>query len=403
MSLPWILQWPGILFPAIGLLIAVLAVLIGIVVHETHDTVKTVAAILHVGESDINSIRLTWGPFPFWTPGTVAMSARVPDNQKFRGRHRRGRTAHGRSGDDRRRATGPAPAHLELEVHTMTSPINRHKSREAATSRPALAVPNQLSKDDFHLPLGLHLLIVGATGSGKTTLLSNILLAFDEFLRKGNVRLLAIDLKDGVSANAYAGFYTTIASTLPEAVDLLQETVKLVKQRNAWLKSIHETEIRWSVQTPLIVILIDEALQLYGAASPEQKKIQAQAQEALDTLLLTGRSAGIMVIAAVQDPRKEFFKSRDHYPERMALALNSKDEAKMALGDEAVSRGAAPWLVSHSTPGRGWYYDDLGHKAIRFQVPPVQADEIRTMSSILEPFTHQQDIKSLTPQQKELS
>ena len=61
MSLPWILQWPGILFPAIGLLIAVLAVLIGIVVHETHDTVKTVAAILHV-----------------WTPGTVAMSARVP-------------------------------------------------------------------------------------------------------------------------------------------------------------------------------------------------------------------------------------------------------------------------------------------------------------------------------------
>lgn len=78
MSLPWILQWPGILFPATGLLIAALAVLIGIVVHETRDTVKTVAAILHVSESDVNDIRLTWGPFPFWTPGTVAMSARVP-------------------------------------------------------------------------------------------------------------------------------------------------------------------------------------------------------------------------------------------------------------------------------------------------------------------------------------
>lgn len=285
----------------------------------------------------------------------------------------------------------------------MTSPISRHKSREAATSRPALAVPNQLGEDDFHLPLGLHLLIVGTTGSGKTTLLSNILLAFDEFLREGSVRLLAIDLKDGVSANACAGFYTKIASTLPEAVKLLQETVELVKQRNTWLKSKHETEIKWSAQTPLIVILIDEALQLYGAASSEQKKMQAQAQEALDTLLLTGRSAGIMVIAAVQDPRKEFFKSRDHYPERIALALNSKDEAKMALGDEAVSRGAAPWLISHSTPGRGWYYDDLMHKAIRFQVPPVQTDEIRIMSSILEPFTHQQDIKSLATRQKELS
>ena len=185
----------------------------------------------------------------------------------------------------------------------MPFPI-RHKSRKATTSRPALAVPNQLGEDDFHLPLGLHLLIVGTTGSGKTTLLSNILLAFDEFLREGSVRLLAIDLKDGVSATACAGFYTKIASTLPEAVDLLQETVELVKQRNAWLKSRHETETRWSAQTPLIVILIDEALQLYGASSPEQKKIQAQAQEALDALLLTGRSAGIMVIAAVQDPRK---------------------------------------------------------------------------------------------------
>lgn len=78
MSLPWILQWPGILLPAIGLLIAVLATLIGVITHETHDTVKTVAAILHVSESDINDIRITWGPFPFWMPGTIAMSVRVP-------------------------------------------------------------------------------------------------------------------------------------------------------------------------------------------------------------------------------------------------------------------------------------------------------------------------------------
>lgn len=78
MSLPWILQWPGILLPAIGLLIAVLATLIGVITHETHDTVKTVAVILHVSESDINDIRITWGPFPFWMPATTAMSVRVP-------------------------------------------------------------------------------------------------------------------------------------------------------------------------------------------------------------------------------------------------------------------------------------------------------------------------------------
>lgn len=78
MSLPWIMQWPGILFPAIGLLATILTVLIGVIIHETRDTVKTVAAILHVGDSDITGIQITWGPFPFWMPGTIAISVRVP-------------------------------------------------------------------------------------------------------------------------------------------------------------------------------------------------------------------------------------------------------------------------------------------------------------------------------------
>ena len=78
MTLPWILQWPGILFPAIGLLATILTVFIGVIVHETRDIAKTIAAILHVSDSDINDIQITWGPFPFWVPATVAIRIRVP-------------------------------------------------------------------------------------------------------------------------------------------------------------------------------------------------------------------------------------------------------------------------------------------------------------------------------------
>lgn len=259
-----------------------------------------------------------------------------------------------------------------------------HRGR-AHTGRPALLVPDELNRrDPVRVPLGLHLLVAGTTGSGKTTLLDNLLMAFVPRIRRGDTRLLAIDLKDGVSATAAKGFYADIAEDLDGAVRMLDGLRETIRERNVRLKEQRRLETDWSTDEPLIVVMVDEAMQLVA---------DRKAADALDRILLLGRSTGVMVVAAIQDPRKESFKLRDHFPERIALHLNSKEEALMVMGQEAVTQGAAPWLIPLGRPGRGWWYDSDTHAARRFQVPVVPPDALRTASDRLEhdPRIHRMD------------
>lgn len=244
------------------------------------------------------------------------------------------------------------------------------------TGRPALLIPDELSRrDPLHVPLGLHLLVAGTTGSGKTTLLDNLLVAFAPHVRQGDVRLLAIDLKDGVSATAARGFYAGIAEDIDGAVRMLDGLRETIRERNTRLKERRRLETEWSKDEPLIVVMVDEAMQLVA---------DRKAVDALDRILLLGRNTGIMVVAAIQDPRKESFRLRDHFPERIALHLNSKEEALMVMGQEAVTQGAAPWLIPLGRPGRGWLYDDDTHRARRFQVPAIAMEELLETSDSLE-------------------
>lgn len=262
--------------------------------------------------------------------------------------------------------------------------FHRSKKSREVDYRPALAIRDELSGDEISIPLGLHLLISGTTGSGKTTLLNNLLFALSGHIESGDARAVAIDLKDGVTAHAARGFYDEVASDLDETSDLLQRIRELIMERNEWLIAHQQLEISPSKRHPLLILLIDEALQLYGAIDPDAAKKQKTVQSLLNQILLMGRSAAVMVIAAVQDPRKESFKLRDRFPERIALRLNDKDEAVMALEAEAVKRGAAPWLIPTGKPGRGWYYDSSRHKAIRFQVPHISEDDLLDESDYLE-------------------
>lgn len=253
--------------------------------------------------------------------------------------------------------------------------LSHGRGRASRVRRPALSLPDELHRDPLLIPLGLHLLIAGSTGSGKTTLINNMLLAFEPHIRRGDARLLAIDLKDGVSATAAKGFYADIAEDLDGTVRMLDGLRETIRQRNQRLKRDRRLETTWSTDEPLIVVMIDEALQLAA---------DRQAGRALDRILLLGRNTGIMVVAAIQDPRKQAFDMRDHFPERIALHLNSKDETIMAIGQEAVTQGAAPWLIPLGRPGRGWQYDSDAHTARQFQVPAIPPDTLRAASDRLE-------------------
>lgn len=261
---------------------------------------------------------------------------------------------------------------------------NRKKRR--ADMRPALLIPDVITGTDIRIPLGLHLLVSGTTGSGKTNLLLAILTALICHVEAGDVCLLAIDLKDGVSANAVKNLYTSIAGTIEETVALLQKIRRLITSRNQWLKENFLLEVKPSQKHPLVIIMIDEALQLYGATDPDIIKQQRKAQDLLDQILLMGRNTAVMVIAAIQDPRKEAFKLRERFPERIALRLNDKAEAVMAMNQVAITQGAAPWLIPTGSPGLTWFYDTDEHMAIRFQSPYISIHDLQAETANLHPI-----------------
>ena len=268
---------------------------------------------------------------------------------------------------------------------------NRKKRR--ADTRQALLIPDTITDTDVRIPLGLHLLISGTTGSGKTNLLLAILSTLICRVEAGDVCLLAVDLKDGVSANAVKNLYTSIAGTIEETVVLLQKVRSLITARNQWLKENLQLEIQPSQEQPLVIIVIDEALQLYGAIDPDTIKQQRKAQDLLDQILLMGRSTAVMIIAAIQDPRKEVFKLRERFPERITLRLNDKAEAIMAMNQTAITQGAAPWLIPTGRPGLAWFYDTDAHTAIRFQAPYINIDNLQAEIENIRPI----DVSQLFP------
>jgi S-DNA-T family DNA segregation ATPase FtsK/SpoIIIE len=53
-----------------------------------------------------------------------------------------------------------------------------------------------------------------------------------------------------------------------------------------------------------------------------------------------GRSVGVCVVGALQDPRKDVISLRNLFSTRIALRLDESDQVDMVLGDGARDRGA---------------------------------------------------------------
>jgi len=79
----------------------------------------------------------------------------------------------------------------------------------------------------------------------------------------------------------------------------------------------------------------------------------------LSEILTQGRALGVVVLAAVQDPRKEIVGMRNLFTQTLALRLNSATETRMVLGDE-TTRVAPAHRILRSHQGTGWIQDEEG-------------------------------------------
>ena len=93
-----------------------------------------------------------------------------------------------------------------------------------------------------------------------------------------------------------------------------------------------------STDEPLIVVLIDELAALTGYVGDRETK--RRIANALGLLLSQGRAVGVVVVAAVQDPRKDTIPARDLFPIRIALRLTEAEQVNLVLGHGARDRGA---------------------------------------------------------------
>lgn len=216
---------------------------------------------------------------------------------------------------------------------------------------------------------GAHTLIYGVSGSGKGSAIANIALALldcDE-----PTQIWFIDLKRGLEAEFYKNLTTRSAYTMEAAEQLLQDLLAEMNSRaDTFVGKTRNLEP--SAEYPQIVLLIDEAAVICNPIDKAERPMAQHCTALLDHILRLGRAMGISVIACTQNPRKESFPLRDEMHQRIAMALNDKAEAVMALGDAAVDKGARPWLISSTEQGTAYLYDDEVRqvKFFRFEYVP---------------------------------
>ena len=62
----------------------------------------------------------------------------------------------------------------------------------------------------------------------------------------------------------------------------------------------------------------------------------------------------MLVVAALQDPRKDVLPARDLFPTRIALRVTEPEHVDMTLGDGARKRGARCDHIPETLPGVGY-------------------------------------------------
>jgi S-DNA-T family DNA segregation ATPase FtsK/SpoIIIE len=226
--------------------------------------------------------------------------------------------------------------------------------------------------------LGTHLLIVGATGAGKASVIWAILRALAGGIRSGVVQVWGVDPKGGMELAMGKRLFTRLEYADPTGmVSLLEAAVQVMRDRQARLAGIVRTHEATRTD-PLIVVLVDEIAGL--TAYITDKQLRDRIAAALALLLSQGRALGVVVVGAVQDPRKEIVDLRNLFPTRIALRLTEPAEVNMALGGNARERGALADQIPGDLPGVGYV------------LLPGQAEPARVRFS----WTSDRDIRDLT-------
>jgi S-DNA-T family DNA segregation ATPase FtsK/SpoIIIE len=202
---------------------------------------------------------------------------------------------------------------------------------------------------------GWHTLVVGASGSGKGSVLWNICCGLAPAVTADYVRLWGIDLKKGVELATGEALFHERAYTPEQAVELLRRLIEILDARGA--EMIGKTRLHVpTAGSPIHVAVIDE---LANATAYADSQTRREFERLLSLILTQGRALGVVVVAFVQDPRKEVVGMRGLFTQTVALRLRTSDETSMVLGD-GMARLAPAHRINPERQGTAWVVEDNG-------------------------------------------
>lgn len=263
-------------------------------------------------------------------------------------------TAFGAESADSRRV-GPGVVEMILAMRELlheptTAPVPSELETEAVT------LGRRSDGSHWRLELnGLHTLVVGRSGAGKGSILWGIAGNLAPAAHAGLVRLWGIDLKGGVEVAVGAGMFSSVAMDERTALRLLHSLHEVIVERQTVMRGLSR-QFTPSQGDPVHLLLIDELAVLTAYAS---RDVVNEASALLKRILTQGRALGVMVVAFVQDPRKETVGMRELFTQTIALRLASSSETRMVLGD-GYGDLAPAHRIDRTMPGAGYVVRDDG-------------------------------------------
>lgn len=202
--------------------------------------------------------------------------------------------------------------------------------RKLPSDRYSLGLDIADPKRTVTIPRSAHLAVIGESNSGKGSVIANII--SQEVAFGGEIWF--IDLKAGMEAENYCNVLARKAYTLEEAYDLLTDFNSNVDTLAAEWRG--KTRSLTDAQTCHRLLVIDEAADM--VRSGPNKKLSDSCIELVRSILSRSRALNCTVVVATQNPRvSTSLPYRSLLLTTVALRLNSKGEATMALGEDAVA------------------------------------------------------------------
>lgn len=281
------------------------------------------------------------------------------------------------------RELGPGVITLEfVRADTLAVPFGA-LPYPAGTDLSALAIGRAEDGGPWLLRLlGTHVLIAGATGAGKGSVIWSAVRALLPAIVGGWCQVWALDPKR-MELSFGKPIFARYADQAAEMVTLLEDAVAVMHDRATQFGGITRT-FTPSTMFPFLVVLVDE-MAFITAYQPD-RDLRKRAEAAIATLTSQGRSVGVCVVGALQDPRKDVISLRNLFPTRIALRLDESDQVDMVLGDGARDRGALADEISPlpvTGAGVGYVRLEASPDPVRVRAAYVSDADIHEMAALV--------------------